>query len=132
MNKYFSIFLLYSSVICCTTSLAVFAATVETKFSVAVMPNDKNQQLLLITVEYAPGESSKIHRHDAHTLVYVLEGSIDMQVKGGEIVTLVAGETFYESPEDIHTVSRNASDLERAKFLVYFLKGAGTPVTTAP
>jgi quercetin dioxygenase-like cupin family protein len=74
---------------------------------------------VMLTVEYAPGASDAIHRHDAHTFVYVLEGSVVMQVKGGEEVTLGPGRTFYESPEDIHTVGRNASRTKPAKFLVF-------------
>ncbi len=83
----------------------------------------------ILTVEYAPGESSKQHRHNANTFVYVLEGSVVMQVKGGEEKTLLAGETFYENPDDIHTVSRNASDQEPAKILVFFVKNTGTPAS---
>lgn len=83
----------------------------------------------MLTVEYAPGASSKAHRHNAHTFVYVLEGSVLMQVKGGELSTLVAGQTFYESPDDIHTVSKNASETEPAKILVFFIKEKGTPAT---
>jgi quercetin dioxygenase-like cupin family protein len=81
----------------------------------------------MLTVEYAPGASSAAHRHNAHTFVYVLEGSIVMQVKGGTKVTLGPGQTFYESPADIHTVSRNASNTEAAKFLVLFVKDKGAP-----
>jgi len=81
----------------------------------------------LVTVSYAPGESSPMHRHNAHTFVYVLEGSIVMQVKGGKPVTLNRGDTFYESPEDIHSVSKNASDSHNARFLVFFVKAKGAP-----
>jgi quercetin dioxygenase-like cupin family protein len=80
---------------------------------------------VMLTVEYAPGESSAAHRHNAHTFVYVLEGSIVMQVKGGPEVTLGPGQTFYESPEDIHAVGRNASSTKPAKFLVFFVKEKG-------
>ena len=83
----------------------------------------------MVTVEYAPGESSAEHRHNAQTFVYVLEGSVVMQVKGGEEVTLGPGETFYESPDDIHTVSKNASSTMPAKFLVCFVKQKGAPAT---
>jgi quercetin dioxygenase-like cupin family protein len=76
----------------------------------------------MVTVEYPPGGSSPEHRHDAHTFVYVLEGSIVMQVKGGKEVTLGPGETFYESPTDVHSVSRNASNTKPAKFLVFLVK----------
>jgi quercetin dioxygenase-like cupin family protein len=83
----------------------------------------------MLTVEYAPGASSAEHRHNAHTFVYVLEGSIVMQVKGGKEVTLVPGQTFYESPDDIHTVSKNASATKPAKFLVFFVKEKGAPAS---
>ena len=83
---------------------------------------------MMLTVEYPPGGSSGKHRHNAHTFVYVLEGSIVMQVEGGEMVTLGPGQTFYESPDDIHTISKNASDSEPAKFLVFFVKEKGAPI----
>jgi quercetin dioxygenase-like cupin family protein len=81
----------------------------------------------MLTVEYAPGASSAPHRHNAHTFVYVLEGSVVMQVKGGKEVTLGPGQTFYESPADIHSVSKNASGTLPAKILVFFVKVKGTP-----
>ncbi|MGH9949517.1 MAG: cupin domain-containing protein [Pyrinomonadaceae bacterium] len=84
------------------------------------------KEVVMITVEYAPGASSEKHRHNANTFVYVLEGSITMQVEGGEAVTLGPGETFYESPTDVHTVSKNASMTKPAKFLVIFIKDKGT------
>ncbi len=83
---------------------------------------------LMIAVEYAPGGSDPVHRHDAHVFVYVLEGSIVMQVKGGKEVTLTPGQTFYEGPKDVHVVSRNASKTTPAKFLVFFVKDKSAPV----
>lgn len=83
---------------------------------------------LMISVEYAPGGSSPIHRHHAHAFVYVLDGSIVMQVQGGKEVTLTPGQTFYEGPNDIHAVSRNASSATPAKFLVVLVKEKGAPV----
>ena len=82
---------------------------------------------VMLTVEYAPGASSDKHRHNAHTFVYVLEGTIVMQVAGREAVTLGPGQTFYESPADIHLVSKNASDSQTAKFLVFSVREKGTP-----
>jgi len=82
---------------------------------------------VMLTVEYPPGASSTKHRHNAHTFVYVLEGSIVMQVEGGKEVTLGPGQTFYESPDDVHTVSKNASNTQPAKFLVFFVKDKGAP-----
>jgi quercetin dioxygenase-like cupin family protein len=84
---------------------------------------------VMLTVEYPPGASSSKHRHNAHTFVYVLEGSIVMQVEGGKAVTLGPGQTFYESPDDIHTVSKNASDSQPAKFLVFFVKSKDAPAS---
>jgi len=83
---------------------------------------------LMITVEYPPGSSDPIHRHNAHAFVYVLEGSIVMQVKGGKEVTLTSGQTFYEGPTDVHVVGRNASKTKPAKFVVFLVKDKGAPV----
>ena len=83
----------------------------------------------LLTVEFEPGEVSAPHRHNAHTFVYVLEGSVVMQVQGGEAKTLTAGQTFYETPDDIHTVANNASATEPAKILVFFIKDSDAPVS---
>ena len=83
---------------------------------------------LMITVEYPPGGSDPIHRHNAHAFVYVLEGSIVMQVRGGKEVTLTPGQTFYEGPSDVHVVGRNASQTKPAKFVVFLVKDKGAPV----
>ena len=80
-------------------------------------------------VEFPPGTSSAAHRHNAHVFVYVLEGSVVMQVKGGQEVTLKAGETFYEKPDDIHVVSKNVSATAPAKILTFFVKDKGAPAT---
>jgi len=82
---------------------------------------------LVMTVEYAPGGSDPIHRHNAHGFLYVLEGSVVMQVKGGKEVTLTPGQTFYEGPNDVHVVGRNASNTKPAKFLVFLVKNKGAP-----
>ena len=81
----------------------------------------------MITVEHAPGGSSAIHRHNAQAMLYVLEGSVVEQVKGGEQVTLTPGQTFYEGPDDVHVVDRNASSTKPAKFLVVLIKDKGAP-----
>jgi quercetin dioxygenase-like cupin family protein len=83
---------------------------------------------LMITVEYPPGSSDPIHRHNAHAFVYVLEGEIVMQVRGGKEVTLTPGQTFYEGPGDVHVVGRNASKTKPAKFVVFLVKDKGAPV----
>ena len=88
------------------------------------------KESLMLTVEYPPGGSSLPHRHDASVFVYVLEGSIIMQVDGQQPVTLKPGETFYESPQDVHRTSANASKTEPAKFLVVIVKDKGKPVST--
>jgi quercetin dioxygenase-like cupin family protein len=94
------------------------------------LTNLPGKEGLMITVEYPPGSSDPIHRHNAHAFVYVLEGSIVMQVKGGKQVTLTAGQTFYEGPEDVHVVGRNASSTKPAKFVVFLVKDKGAPVLT--
>ena len=83
---------------------------------------------LLITVEYPPGATDPIHRHNAHAFVYVLEGSIVMQLKGGKEVTLTPGQTFYEGPDDVHIVGRSASKTKPAKFVVFLVKNKEAPV----
>ena len=83
---------------------------------------------LMITVEYPPGASDPIHRHNAHAFVYVLEGSIVMQVRGGKEMTLRPGQTFYEGPSDVHVVGRNTSQTKPAKFVVFLVKDKGAPV----
>jgi len=86
------------------------------------------KEVLMITVVYPPGASDPIHRHNAHAFVYMLEGSVVMQVKGGKEVTLTPGQTFYEGPNDIHVVGRNASTTKPAKFLVFLVKNKNAPV----
>ena len=86
------------------------------------------QEAVVIEVTYPPGGGDPVHRHDAHGFVYVLEGSIVMGVRGSEPVTLSAGQTFYEGPQDIHTVGRNASATEPAKFLVFLIKKEDAPI----
>lgn len=88
------------------------------------------KEATVITVDYPPGGESAVHRHNAHAFVYVLEGSIVMGVRGGKTVTLTPGQTFYEGPDDVHTVSRNASRTEAAKFMVVLLKNSGAPIVT--
>jgi len=83
---------------------------------------------LMILVEYPPGSSDPIHRHNAEAFVYVLEGSVVMQVKGGKQVTLTPGQTFYEGPDDVHVVGRNASSTQPAKFVVFLVKDKAAPV----
>jgi len=92
------------------------------------LTNLPGKEGLMIEVEYPPGSSDPIHRHNAHGFIYVLEGSIVMQVRGGKEMTLTAGQTFYEGPDDVHVVGRNASKTKPAKFVVFFVKERGAPV----
>ena len=92
------------------------------------LTNLPGKEGLMITVEYPPGSSDPIHRHNAHAFVYVLEGSVVMQVRGGKQVTLTPGQTFYEGPDDVHVVGRNASGTKPAKFVVFLVKDKGAPV----
>jgi len=116
-------------VLVCLTSVAV--APKEAKVTQLVskdLPDVPGKEGLMITVEYPPGGSDPIHRHNAHAFVYVLEGSIVMQVRGGKEVTLTPGQTFYEGPSDVHVVGRNASQTKPAKFVVFLVKDKGAPV----
>jgi len=94
------------------------------------LPEFPGKEVLMITVDYPPGSMDPIHRHNAHAFIYVLEGSIVMQVKGGKEVTVTAGQTFYEGPDDVHVVGKNASSTKPAKFVVFFVKDKGAPVVT--
>ena len=92
------------------------------------LTNLPGKEGLMITVDYPPGSVDPIHRHNAHAFVYVLEGTIVMQVRGGKEVTLTPGQTFYEGPNDVHVVGRNASKTKPAKFVVFLVKDQGAPV----
>jgi quercetin dioxygenase-like cupin family protein len=86
------------------------------------------RELSMITVEYPPGGANPVHTHHAQALLYVLEGSIVMQIKGGEPITLTQGQTFYEGPDDVHIVGRNASRTAPARFVVFLVKDKGAPI----
>ncbi|MGF6754390.1 cupin domain-containing protein [Paraburkholderia sp. GAS42] len=103
-------------------------AAIVTPLMTKPLDDYPGKEALMITVTYPPGSVDPVHRHHAHAFVYVLEGSIVMQVKGGKEVTLTPGQTFYEGPNDIHTVGRNASQTQPAKFIVLLLKDKGAPV----
>jgi quercetin dioxygenase-like cupin family protein len=103
------------------------AATVLMTKDLADMPG---KEAISFLVDFPPGSVDPVHRHDAHAFIYVLEGSIVMGVKGGKEVTLTPGQTFYEGPNDIHTVGRNASKTKPAKFLVTMVKDKGAPLLT--
>ncbi|MOA42379.1 Cupin domain protein [compost metagenome] len=91
------------------------------------LPEYPGKEVLMLTVEYPPGGADPVHRHDAHGFVYVLEGSVVMGVAGGKEVTLNAGESFHEGPQDLHTVGRNASQDKPARFVVFLLKDVNKP-----
>ena len=91
------------------------------------LTGNPGKELLMISVEHAPGGSNPSHRHNAQAMVYVLEGSVVMQLKGGKEVTLTPGQTFYEGPDDVHVVDRNASSTKPAKFVVFLIKDKGAP-----
>lgn len=86
------------------------------------------KEMVMLTVEYPPGSVDPVHRHNAYAFVYVLQGSIIMKVRGGKQVTLGPGQTFYEGPNDVHTVGRNASKTKPARFVAVFLKNKGAPL----
>jgi quercetin dioxygenase-like cupin family protein len=107
------------------------AASKATPLLTKDLPGIAGKEGTMVVVEYPPGAASASHRHNASTFVYVLEGSVVMQVMGSAPVTLKQGETFYETPTDVHTVSRNASATQPAKILVFFVKDKGAPTTVA-
>jgi quercetin dioxygenase-like cupin family protein len=114
------LFLVYSPLIAQDAKVA--------SLMVKPLPDFPGKDVQILTVEYPPGGHDPVHRHNAHAFVYVLEGSIVMAVNGGQPVTLTAGQTFYEGPNDIHTIGHNASKMTPAKFLVFLLKDKDAPV----
>jgi quercetin dioxygenase-like cupin family protein len=102
-------------------------AVIVTTLATQALQNEPGKEVLMLMVEYPPGSADPVHRHNAEAFVYVLEGSIVMGVNGGKPVTLSAGQTFHEGPDDVHTIGRNASDSKPAKFVVFLLTDAGTP-----
>lgn len=125
-----------SSFVIVGTTLAAEPATapepVVTPVMTKALEDYPGKEVTILEVAYPPGGADPIHRHDAHGFVYVLEGSIVMGVKGGPEVTLKAGEAFHEGPRDLHTVGRNASRTEPAKFVVFLLKDVGKPPVLPP
>lgn len=115
--------------LCLAASTAVAQEAKVTLLMTHELAKVEGQEGTMVMVEYPPGGSDAEHRHDASVFVYVLEGAVVMQVKGGKEVTLGPGQTFYESPQDVHVVSRNASTTKPAKFLVFFVKQKGAPIT---
>jgi quercetin dioxygenase-like cupin family protein len=114
--------------LCLMTGTAMAQQAKVTSLMSKDLTENPAMEVLMITVEHAPGGSSVIHRHNAQAFVYVLEGSVVEQVKGGKEVTLTPGQTFYEGPDDVHVIGRNASRTKPAKFLVFLIKDKGAPV----
>ena len=113
--------------LCVMTVTAMAQEPKVTSLMSKELPESPGREALMITVEHAPGGSSAIHRHNAHAFVYVLEGSVVMQLKGGQQVTLTTGQSFYEGPDDVHVIDQNASSTQPAKFLVVLIKDKGAP-----
>jgi len=126
MKQYFKIGLLATAASLLATAASADPAAPLMTRDLAGIPG---KEAVVLTVEMGPGQASKPHRHDANVFVYVLQGTLIMQVKGGPSVTLHPGDTYYENPADIHTVSQNASKTESARFLVFIVKDKGAPVT---
>jgi quercetin dioxygenase-like cupin family protein len=114
--------------LCLVPLTALADDAVVTELSSRDLPEARGREVVMLRVEYPPGAADAVHRHNAHAFVYVLEGSIVMQLEGGKPVTLKAGETFYEGPDDVHLVGRNASDSHAASFLVFMVKKKRAPV----
>ena len=118
------------SVIISTFGFATATHAQVNKLFTKHLPEAPGKEIELITVNYAPGAFDSIHRHGGHAVVYILEGEVEMQVRGGTLQRLGPGQVFYESPQDLHTVSRNASKTKPAKFVVFFIKNEGAPILT--
>ena len=134
MQRTFTAFSLVAATLVAAAALSADSPAKTVPLRSQPLDGITNKVADMLTVEYAPGQSSPPHRHNANVLVYVLEGALIMGVKGKEPVTVSTGQTFYESPADIHEISRNASNTERAKFLVLLIhdQGASTMVPAPP
>ena len=129
MNESRSYFRAYLVALLIFAAVAAEAADVKDLFAID-LKDYPGKEGRIIEVSYPPGVQDVVHRHDAHAFVYVLEGQIVMQLKGQAPVTLKAGQTFYEGPNDVHVVGRNASSTQPARFVVVLLKAKGAPVLT--
>jgi quercetin dioxygenase-like cupin family protein len=129
----FSSVVAFSGVIAFNSVIAFSSANAQagtvTRLMTKELPDVPGKEGMIETVDFAPGEVSQPHRHNADLFVYVLEGSLMTQLKGGSPQTVHAGEVFYESPTDVHIVSRNASETQPAKLLVFYVKAKGVPPT---
>jgi len=125
--QYLVLTLLLTVGLCLLSGTLMAQQATVTPLMSEVLTDISGKEGLMLTVEYPPGASDPIHRHNEHAFLYVLEGSVVMQVKGGKQVTLTPGQTFYEGSNDIHIVGRNASNTEPAKFVVFLVKDKGAP-----
>lgn len=116
------------AVVCLMSGVVMAQEAKVTPLMSKDLTNIPGKEGLMIMVEYPPGSTDPIHRHNANAFIYVLEGTIVMQVRGGKETTVTKGQTFYEGPDDVHVVGRNASKTEPAKFIVVFVKEKGAPV----
>ncbi|AWV04518.1 cupin [Burkholderia sp. JP2-270] len=121
---------LVSSLLTVVQPVAAAPQAKVTPLTTQSLPEYPGKEVQMIVVDYPPGSVDPVHRHDAHAFVYVLDGSIVMGLNGGKEVTLRAGDTFHEGPEDVHTVGRNASNTKPARFVVFLIKNKGAPVLT--
>jgi quercetin dioxygenase-like cupin family protein len=119
---------LVAALLCIAGRLLTAQQAAVTPLMTKELADIPGKEALMITVEYPPGGSDPVHRHNAHAFIYVLEGSVVMQLKGGKQVTLTSGQTFYEGPDDVHVVGRSASSSRPAKLLVLLVKNKGAPV----
>ena len=116
------------ALVCLASSTLVAQEAKVTELMSKDLTNIPGKEGLMLIVDYPPGSTDAIHRHNAHGFIYVLEGTIVMQVRGGKETTVTAGQTFYEGPNDVHVIGRNASKTKPAKFVVVFVKDKGAPV----
>jgi quercetin dioxygenase-like cupin family protein len=121
---------LLAAVVCGVLPIAHANAADVRQLMAKPLPELPGKEAVMLEVSYPPGAKDMAHRHDAHALLYVLEGTIQMQLQGGPQVTLKAGDTFYEGPDDVHVLGRNASNSEPARFVVVLLKRKDAPVLT--
>ena len=119
------------AVVCLMSSMLLAQEAKVTELMSKDLTNIPGKEGVMMIVDYPPGSVDPVHRHNAHAFIYVLEGSIVMQVRGGKEMTLTPGQTFYEGPDDVHIVGRNASKTKPAKFVLFFLKDKGAPVLVA-
>jgi|ERR1051326_6704483 quercetin dioxygenase-like cupin family protein len=116
------------ALVCLASSTLVAQEAKVTELMSKDLTNIPGKEGLMLIVDYPPGSTDAIHRHNAHGFIYVLEGTIVMQVRGGKETTVTSGQTFYEGPNDVHVIGRNASKTKPAKFVVVFVKDKGAPV----